>query len=485
MKRYVAGTPIIVVTRFSAISCSARAGSKAGSSTTVAPFHHASSGWTFQPPTWNCGSTCSTVSSALSAGDAVEGEVRPEAVRVREQRALRLPGRARGVDEQEAVAVLGLRRGTLQQAVARLSSGAVRSCRLAPSSANSGRAEEHRRLRVLELVAELRRREPRVQRHQDQSRLRAGEEDDDVLRARRRQRRDAVARREPGLEQAGRERVGARIELARRSSPRRRSRSRRGRASSGHGRGSSGRASIHSRRNSVTIATNDRAAPRRRGGRRPGRARRGHRGSRRASRAAFRGSTTASPSRAGRASARRSRRHGRGRRRPRPPPPARSRRRTAAPSPRGGAGSARRSRSSGSGASAFSTNWRSVARARQQLHRLLGHRERLRPAGRRAGEHEPVDALRSGERELLRDHAAEARAEHVGALDPGLVEHLRRVARPARPPCTARAARRSRRCRGCRRGSRRTTARAARRPAPSPSARSRGRGSGAAARPLP
>ena len=63
MKRYVAGTPIIVVTCFSAISASARAGSKAGSSTTVAPFHQASSGCTFQPPTWNCGSTCSTVSS--------------------------------------------------------------------------------------------------------------------------------------------------------------------------------------------------------------------------------------------------------------------------------------------------------------------------------------------------------------------------------------------------------------------------------------
>ena len=63
MKRYVAGTPIIEVTCFSAISSSARAGSKAGSSTTVAPFHQASSGCTFQPPTWNCGSTCSTVSS--------------------------------------------------------------------------------------------------------------------------------------------------------------------------------------------------------------------------------------------------------------------------------------------------------------------------------------------------------------------------------------------------------------------------------------
>ena len=64
MKRYVAGTPIIVVTCFSAISARARAGSNVGSSTTVAPFHQASSGCTFQPPTWNWGSTCSTVSSA-------------------------------------------------------------------------------------------------------------------------------------------------------------------------------------------------------------------------------------------------------------------------------------------------------------------------------------------------------------------------------------------------------------------------------------
>ena len=63
MKRYVAGTPIIVVTRFSAISRSARPASNSRSSTTVAPFHQASSGWTFQPPTWNCGSTCSTTSS--------------------------------------------------------------------------------------------------------------------------------------------------------------------------------------------------------------------------------------------------------------------------------------------------------------------------------------------------------------------------------------------------------------------------------------
>ena len=62
-KRYVAGTPIIVVTRFSSISRSARSGSNWRSRTTVAPFHHASSACTFHPPTWNCGSTCSTTSS--------------------------------------------------------------------------------------------------------------------------------------------------------------------------------------------------------------------------------------------------------------------------------------------------------------------------------------------------------------------------------------------------------------------------------------
>ena len=42
------------------------------------------------------------------AGREVEREVRPEAVRVREQRALRLAGRAARVDEQEPI---GVRRG--------------------------------------------------------------------------------------------------------------------------------------------------------------------------------------------------------------------------------------------------------------------------------------------------------------------------------------------------------------------------------------
>ena len=60
--RYWVGTPISMVTRRSAISCSTRPGSKPRSSTTVAPVHQASSGWMFQPPTWNCGSTASTTS---------------------------------------------------------------------------------------------------------------------------------------------------------------------------------------------------------------------------------------------------------------------------------------------------------------------------------------------------------------------------------------------------------------------------------------
>ena len=66
MKRYIAGTPIIVVTRFSSISLRQRAASNARSSTTVAPFAQARSAWTFQPPTWNCGSTWSTTSSPFT-----------------------------------------------------------------------------------------------------------------------------------------------------------------------------------------------------------------------------------------------------------------------------------------------------------------------------------------------------------------------------------------------------------------------------------
>jgi len=42
---------------------------------------------------------------APDSGREIEGQVRPEAVRVREQRALRLAGRARGVDQEQAVVV--------------------------------------------------------------------------------------------------------------------------------------------------------------------------------------------------------------------------------------------------------------------------------------------------------------------------------------------------------------------------------------------
>ena len=89
-----------------------------------------------------------------------------------------------------------------------------------------------------------------------------------------------------------------------------------------------------------------------------------------------------------------------------------------------------------------------------ETERLLGHRARLRPAGRRACEHEPVDAVGISQSELLRDHAAEARAYDVRPVDAGLVEHLDRIA--GHLGCRVRAGRRSRsrRCRGCRKDAR-------------------------------
>ena len=74
-------------------------------------------------------------------------------------------------------------------------------------------AQEDGRLGVRQLVRELGRGEPRVQRHQDQSRLRAGEEDHDVLGARTGQRRHAVTRDEARVQEAGREPVRALVEL--------------------------------------------------------------------------------------------------------------------------------------------------------------------------------------------------------------------------------------------------------------------------------
>ena len=74
---------------------------------------------------------------------------------------------------------------------------------------------------------------------------------------------------------------------------------------------------------------------------------------------------------------------------------------------------------------------RDLRRERRRLgderERPLRQRERARAARGRAREDEPVDALRAGERELLRHHPAEARPDDVRPVDPGLVEHLRRV----------------------------------------------------------
>ena len=124
------------------------------------------------------------------------------------------------------------------------------------------------------------------------------------------------------------------------------------------------------------------------------------------------------------------------------------------------------------GASAFSTNRRSATSRLQRRAASANSAQRpLRASGTRRRRPGVVHASTSlstrsgrGERELLRDHPAEARAEDVRALDSGLVEDGARRRRPSARPCTAPAARRSRRCRGCRtarRGSARASSSAA------------------------
>ena len=151
-------------------------------------------------------------------GDAVEGEVRPEAVRVGEHGALRASGRARGVDEQQPVVVARRRwwweRGLVFFAHKLLERRAPLRAARRPSPANSGEARSDRRLGIGELVGELGVRQPPVQREQDQARLRAREEDDDVLGTGAGERRHAVARHEPVVEQAGGEPLRPLVELA-------------------------------------------------------------------------------------------------------------------------------------------------------------------------------------------------------------------------------------------------------------------------------
>ena len=63
MNKNIAGTPNIVVTRYSAISLSAWPGSKAGIKTICPPFCNVTSVVTFSPPMWNSGAATSETSS--------------------------------------------------------------------------------------------------------------------------------------------------------------------------------------------------------------------------------------------------------------------------------------------------------------------------------------------------------------------------------------------------------------------------------------
>ena len=93
---------------------------------------------------------------------------------------------------------------------------------------------------------------------------------------------------------------------------------------------------------------------------------------------------------------------------------------------------------------------RQVERLSDQPHGLLGHRERVRPARRRAREDEPVDALRVRERELLRDHPAEARLRRRARARRLPRRERPRRHRPSSERSTGRAGGRCRRSRGCR-----------------------------------
>ena len=99
---------------------------------------------------------------ARDARREVERQVRPEAVRVREQRALRPPGRAGRVDEQEAVLVRRLPRdgaggGEILETGAAVVQGVRRLGVLLV-------VQKHGRRRICELVGELRLGEPPVER---------------------------------------------------------------------------------------------------------------------------------------------------------------------------------------------------------------------------------------------------------------------------------------------------------------------------------
>jgi hypothetical protein len=156
---------------------------------------------------------------AVHARGEVEAEVRPEAVRVREQRALRPARGSRRVDEQERIVVLdvdGCRariwRVVRSELEAERRHGRSRE-RLFRELGLLGLDEEHGGLGVGELVGELGRREAPVERQQREAGLGAREEHGDVLGAVPGQRRDPVAPFETGVEQRDRDPLRAGVEL--------------------------------------------------------------------------------------------------------------------------------------------------------------------------------------------------------------------------------------------------------------------------------
>ena len=145
---------------------------------------------------------------AVHAGRRVEAEVRPEAVRVREQRTLGLSGRAGRVDEQEAIVgrdQVVRQRGCGARLLERLPVAAGRVCQVAVLVLDQAK----RGLGVVELVLQLGRRQPPRERQQDQAEPRAGEEHHHVLWRVARERGDAVAAPQPHLRERGGERIRA------------------------------------------------------------------------------------------------------------------------------------------------------------------------------------------------------------------------------------------------------------------------------------
>jgi hypothetical protein len=64
----------------------------------------------------------------------------------------------------------------------------------------------------------------------------------------------------------------------------------------------------------------------------------------------------------------------------------------------------------------------------EQSHERRRHRVRERPSRRRAGENQPVDALRMLDREILGDHSAQTGARYVSGVDADVVEYAHDIA---------------------------------------------------------